>query len=234
MSINTTPNLELPQWTSNEKPSFLTEINGAWSSIDTAYGLMKSEQESLTTRQSAVEATAGNANTNATEAKQTADTALSTANEANGSAGNAIQTANNAQSTAVLAKNQSDRLVNSFGIKDVKSEITITDPNYTCTVNVALLSGNVLQFAMEGALASATTTPPGMSATISGVTFPSTNQWLCMVITGNRYAGTGILNGTSLRVFGSAGVTTESAAQRIDCWGTVVLDPAEADRLRSL
>lgn len=34
MSINTTPFLHLPQWTAEEKPSFLAEINQGYSSID--------------------------------------------------------------------------------------------------------------------------------------------------------------------------------------------------------
>ena len=43
MSINTTPNLHLPQWTADEQPSFLAEINGAWSSIDAGYGQNKTD-----------------------------------------------------------------------------------------------------------------------------------------------------------------------------------------------
>lgn len=34
MSINTTPFLHLPQWTADEKPSFLAEINQGYASID--------------------------------------------------------------------------------------------------------------------------------------------------------------------------------------------------------
>lgn len=38
-TINTTPNLHLPQWTSDEKPMWLTDMNQAFSSIDMGYGL---------------------------------------------------------------------------------------------------------------------------------------------------------------------------------------------------
>lgn len=55
MSINTTPNLHLPQWTADEQPSFLAEINGAWSSIDTGYGQNKTDAATaITTSNNAV------------------------------------------------------------------------------------------------------------------------------------------------------------------------------------
>lgn len=41
MSINTTPFLHLPQWTEQEHPSFLSEMNQAYASIDTGYGDIK-------------------------------------------------------------------------------------------------------------------------------------------------------------------------------------------------
>lgn len=46
MSINTTPNLHLPQWTSDEKPQWLTEMNGAFSRIDMGYAENKTANES--------------------------------------------------------------------------------------------------------------------------------------------------------------------------------------------
>lgn len=41
MSINTTPFLHLPQWTAEEHPSFLSEMNQAYAAIDTGYGDVK-------------------------------------------------------------------------------------------------------------------------------------------------------------------------------------------------
>lgn len=41
MSIQTTPFLHLPQWSAEEQPSFLGEINPAWAAIDTGYGDIK-------------------------------------------------------------------------------------------------------------------------------------------------------------------------------------------------
>lgn len=46
MSINTTPNLHLPQWTSDEKPSWLSEMNQAFSAIDMGFAENKTANES--------------------------------------------------------------------------------------------------------------------------------------------------------------------------------------------
>ena len=55
MSIQTTPFLHLPQWTAEEEPSFLGEINQAWSAIDTGYGDIKtSAGTAITTANAAV------------------------------------------------------------------------------------------------------------------------------------------------------------------------------------
>lgn len=55
MSIQTTPFLHLPQWTAEEQPSFLGEINPAWAAIDSGYGDIKTKTEtSLTNANNAV------------------------------------------------------------------------------------------------------------------------------------------------------------------------------------
>lgn len=41
MAINTTPNLHLPQWTPNEKPSYLVDFNQAFAAIDTGFSEVK-------------------------------------------------------------------------------------------------------------------------------------------------------------------------------------------------
>lgn len=61
MSVNTTPFLHLPQWEANEQPSYLGEINPAFSAIDSGYGDIKtlaqtgvsSSQEAVTTANAA-------------------------------------------------------------------------------------------------------------------------------------------------------------------------------------
>lgn len=55
MSIQTTPFLHLPQWTAEEQPSFLGEINPAWAAIDTGYGDIKTSTDTaITTANAAV------------------------------------------------------------------------------------------------------------------------------------------------------------------------------------
>ena len=53
MSINTTPFLHLPQWTAEEKPSFLAEINQGYASIDVG---VRANQVAAEAAQTAAEA----------------------------------------------------------------------------------------------------------------------------------------------------------------------------------
>lgn len=93
---NKTPNYDLPQWLGNDKPAWLTDMNGAFSAIDTA---IKGASDSG----SSAEAIANNALSTAQSAQETAGTALSTANEAKTDAGNATTIANNASQQAGTA-----------------------------------------------------------------------------------------------------------------------------------
>lgn len=61
MATNYTPNLHLPQWVAGDKPNFLSEINGAWSSIDLGYGQNKTDAATAIT-------TANGASANAQDA----------------------------------------------------------------------------------------------------------------------------------------------------------------------
>lgn len=91
-----TPNYKLPQWLGNDKPAWLTDMNGAFSAIDTA---IKGASDSG----SSAVATANNALSVAQSAQETADTAMTTANEAKVDAGNATTVANNANQQAGTA-----------------------------------------------------------------------------------------------------------------------------------
>ena len=93
---NKTPNYKLPQWLGTDKPSWLVDVNGAFSSIDTA---IKAAADSG----SGANATAMAALETAQTARETADTALTTANEAKTDAGNATTVANNANQQAGTA-----------------------------------------------------------------------------------------------------------------------------------
>lgn len=70
MAINTTPNLHLPQWTPNEKPSYLVDFNQAFAAIDTGFAGVKEGSDG------AVQI--------ATNAYNQATGALQTANQAQG------------------------------------------------------------------------------------------------------------------------------------------------------
>lgn len=93
---NKTPNYDLPQWLGSDKPAWVTDMNGAFSAIDTA---IKGASDSG----SSAEATANNALSVAQSAQETAGTALTTANEAKTDAGNATTVANNANQQAGTA-----------------------------------------------------------------------------------------------------------------------------------
>ena len=83
---NSTANLSLPQFIGTDKPTWLGDINGAFSSIDSYAG----------TNNAAVAAAASDASSAISQAA----TAVSTANTANTTAGNASTAANNAVGVA--------------------------------------------------------------------------------------------------------------------------------------
>ena len=105
---NTTQNLNLPQFVSTDKPTWLGDINGAFQSIDAGYGnAIATATGAETAAQNATTAAAGAVET-ANAASASATSAATDAATAIGTANTAADTANNAQSTAVLAKNTAD------------------------------------------------------------------------------------------------------------------------------
>lgn len=90
---NKTPNYNLPQWLGTDKPSWLVDVNGAFSSIDTA---IKAAADSG----SEADATARAALETAQTARNTANDALTRADNANEKADAANITAGNAQTAA--------------------------------------------------------------------------------------------------------------------------------------
>lgn len=90
---NKTPNYNLPQWLGTDKPSWLVDVNGAFSSIDAA---VKAAADSG----SGADATARAALETAQAAQETANGAAEQADNANTKADNANVTAGNAQTAA--------------------------------------------------------------------------------------------------------------------------------------
>ena len=107
---NSTANLSLPQFIGSDKPTWLGDINGAFSDIDAYVG----------TNDAAVSAAASDASSAVAQAAS----AVSTANAANTTAGNASTAATNAVGTA----NNAMSLVNQTNVKvGTLADLTTTD-----------------------------------------------------------------------------------------------------------
>lgn len=134
---NKTPNYDLPQWIGTDQPTWLVDVNGAFSAIDTAIsdvnvtatgakntadsasGLASTAKDAAdAATQAATDATtAATAATNAaTAATEKAAQAEQTASAAAGTASTAITNANNAVQVANSAENKADQaLANTIG-----------------------------------------------------------------------------------------------------------------------
>lgn len=97
---NSTPNYNLPQWIGTDKPTFLGDLNGAFSAIDTGMKNAADTATSAANTANAASATANSANTNANTALSTANNAKDTADTATSAAAAATSTANAAKTTA--------------------------------------------------------------------------------------------------------------------------------------
>lgn len=75
MALVTTPNLHLPQWTPNEKPSYMVDFNNAFKSIDDSFAGTSTEVESANQKAMDAMAEAASATSKAQEAMQTANQA---------------------------------------------------------------------------------------------------------------------------------------------------------------
>ena len=116
---NQTANYGLPQYSADDKPTYLGDFNKAMLDIDTAI-------KSADTKAEASETLAQNASNSATEA-------LTTANSASTTAGNALTTANNAQTTATNAMNtatgadtKADTAISTANSADSKADTAIS------------------------------------------------------------------------------------------------------------
>ena len=94
---NQTTNLHLPQFIGSDKPTWLSDVNGAMLAIDTAYGTIEAQASSAATA-------AAGAVTTANAAQTAADSATSAAATAGTNASQALSTANNAASVALQAQ----------------------------------------------------------------------------------------------------------------------------------
>lgn len=93
---NSTTNLSLPQFIGTDKPTWLGDINGAFSAIDSYAGTNDAAVAAVDAKADNAVADASSAVTTATAANNTAGTASTTATAANNLATQALTTANNA------------------------------------------------------------------------------------------------------------------------------------------
>lgn len=110
-STNKTPNYGLPQYTADDKPTYLGDFNKAMLDIDTA---MKNNADAVNGVTSSVEtavATSNEALTNSSQASEDVATATTTATQAKTIAQNAQTTASNAQATASNAESSSEEAI---------------------------------------------------------------------------------------------------------------------------
>ena len=128
---NTTLYNNLPQFTENDKPAWLADINPAMQKIDKAlqsiketadetkrkvsdYDEVKQTATDAKTKAETVQETAESANTLAGQAKSSADTAISSASAAQQSADNALSAAQSAGSTASQALQTANKANNAI------------------------------------------------------------------------------------------------------------------------
>ena len=93
---NSTANLSLPQFIGTDKPTWLGDVNGAFSTIDSKVGTIDADISAVDAKADNAVADASNAVTTATNANNTAGTASTTATNALNVANNALTVANNA------------------------------------------------------------------------------------------------------------------------------------------
>lgn len=93
---NSTANLALPQFIGTDKPTWLGDVNGAFSAIDSKVGTIDADIAATDAKADNAVADAANAVTTATNANNTAGTASTTATNALNVANNALTVANNA------------------------------------------------------------------------------------------------------------------------------------------
>ena len=93
---NSTTNLSLPQFIGTDKPTWLGDINGAFSAIDSYAGTNDAAVAAVDAKADNAVADASSAVTTATAANNTAGTASTTATSANNLATQALTVANNA------------------------------------------------------------------------------------------------------------------------------------------
>lgn len=180
---NSTTNYNLPQFIGTDKPTWLNDVNGAMSTIDTQ---MKANADSATSAGTSA-TTANNAIGTLSNLETTVKTDLvSAVNEVNTTVGTVSGVASEASSVATQAKNTADGLASYFDLKNfdnVTSNIVLTgatvnpdDTRINCASNDAGTLGKIygqIRFSVTSTSGCTITIPtafrPDETLTIDGV-----------------------------------------------------------------
>ena len=133
---NSTPNYNLPQFVGTDKPTWLNDVNGAFSGINTQ---MKANADSATTANTTA-STAQNAIGTLSNLNTTAKTDLVNAlNEVNTNLGTTSGVASSASATATQANNKATALESTFNINNFEN----FDINNITKSNCNIAYGNI-------------------------------------------------------------------------------------------
>ena len=140
MHTNSTPNLELSQFISTDKPTWLGDVNGDMLKIDTAYAAVGAVASGASSKADTAISTAEAASTTATDAATLANTANTNANSALTTAGNAATAAQAAGELAQTAKSAADAAddkadANTTNIGDLTALTTTAKTSLVAAIN---------------------------------------------------------------------------------------------------
>lgn len=168
---NSTPNIGLPQFIGTDKPTWLGDVNGAMSAIDTKVGSIDAAIATTDAKADNAVADASGAVTTATNAVNTAGAASTTATQANNLATQALAVANNTANlcTQSIVPNVTAN-TNAIG---TLADLTTTDK--TNLVNA------INEVAQGGGGGSATWSVVGTQTGSTAITISGTYDELCLV-----------------------------------------------------
>lgn len=150
---NSTPNLHLPQFIGSDKPTWLSDVNGAMLAIDTAYGTIEAEASSAATAAAGAVTVAGAAQTAADSAATAAATAGTNASQALSTANNAATVALQAQTDATKALEiVSGKVLATVTADGVKTYSDILNELYTDLDRSELTNNAALTFEVTGSV----------------------------------------------------------------------------------
>lgn len=209
---NSTPNIGLPQFIGTDKPTWLGDVNGAMSAIDTKVGSIDAAIATTDAKADNAVADAAGAVTTATNAVTTAGNASTTATQANNLATQALTVANN---TADLCTNQivPDVAANTAAIGTLADLTTTAKDNIVDAINEVAQGGGGGGVGAWTLIDTKTETTP---VSISGLTY---TEYYVTVDYSNRYYYCGslpavILDSTERQFFNGA---YSDASHNFDC-----------------